>query len=244
VNSKGFRIFSILLASTLTLACAGAAKAGSIKSGQFVTDTQGGWGEGGSAASLLAADYNSVYASTNGVVIVGVENITDQYSMTFTNAGAILTYLPSTGLPGPLSASLVNPASTPSGIFGGDVVALTLNVDFSDAGFLHGTSSIPFGSLVLTSFSSGLSGLDGMTVSQFLAIANTCLGDGSCPYGLDNIAAITDDLNDSFPGGTVSTFADTNLALPQSATPEPSGLLLFGTSLLGLVPFRRKLFGR
>jgi PEP-CTERM motif len=29
-----------------------------------------------------------------------------------------------------------------------------------------------------------------------------------------------------------------------SATPEPSSLLLFGTSLLGLVPFRRKLFGR
>jgi len=29
-----------------------------------------------------------------------------------------------------------------------------------------------------------------------------------------------------------------------TATPEPSSLLLFGTSLLGLVPFRRKLFGR
>jgi hypothetical protein len=29
-----------------------------------------------------------------------------------------------------------------------------------------------------------------------------------------------------------------------SATPEPSSLLLFGTSLLGLAPLRRKLFGR
>ncbi len=29
-----------------------------------------------------------------------------------------------------------------------------------------------------------------------------------------------------------------------STTPEPSTLLLFGTSLLGLAPFRRKLFGR
>jgi hypothetical protein len=29
-----------------------------------------------------------------------------------------------------------------------------------------------------------------------------------------------------------------------SATPEPSSLILFGTSLLGLAPFRRKLFGR
>jgi hypothetical protein len=29
-----------------------------------------------------------------------------------------------------------------------------------------------------------------------------------------------------------------------TATPEPSSLLLFGTSLLGLAPFRRKLFGK
>jgi PEP-CTERM motif len=29
-----------------------------------------------------------------------------------------------------------------------------------------------------------------------------------------------------------------------AATPEPSSVLLFGTGLLGLVPFRRKLFGR
>jgi len=93
-------------------------------------------------------------------------------------------------------------------------------------------------------YSGGLSGLNGLTVSQFLAIANTCLGDGSCPYGLNNVAGITDELDASFPGGTVSTFADSNLALPSSVTPEPSSLLLFGTSLLGLVPFRRKLFGR
>ena len=29
-----------------------------------------------------------------------------------------------------------------------------------------------------------------------------------------------------------------------TTTPEPSSLLLFGTGLLGLAPFRRKLFGR
>jgi hypothetical protein len=72
VNSK-FRMFScsLLLASALTLACAGGAKAGSIKSGQFVTHTQGDWGAGGSAASLLSADYGSVYAGTSGELIVG-----------------------------------------------------------------------------------------------------------------------------------------------------------------------------
>jgi hypothetical protein len=234
----------ILLVSALTLVCAGAAKAGSIKSGEFVTGTQGDWGAGGGAASLLAADYNTVYASTNGVLIVGVENTTGQFSMYFTSAGAVQSYLPATGIAGQLTATLVNPALTPAGIFGGDVVALMLNVDFNNAGLLGSTSTIPFGDLVLTNLPAFDGALNGLTVEQFLAVANMCLGGGSCPDGLSNVAAITNDLNDSFPGGTVSTFADANLALPASVTPEPSSLLLFGTGLLGLVPFRRKLFGR
>ena len=35
-----------------------------------------------------------------------------------------------------------------------------------------------------------------------------------------------------------------SLVISNTATREPSSLLLFGTSLLGLMPFRRKLFGR
>jgi hypothetical protein len=44
---------------------------------------------------------------------------------------------------------------------------------------------------------------------------------------------------------TPTEYIDNISLTPNSATtPEPSSLLLFGTSLLGLVPFRRKLFGR
>ncbi len=41
-------------------------------------------------------------------------------------------------------------------------------------------------------------------------------------------------------------FAIDNVSFTPSATatPEPSTVILFGTSLLGLVPFRKKLFGR
>ena len=106
MNLKVFRILMFkLLVSALTLACAGAARAGSIKSGQFVTGTQGDWGVGGGAAALLAADYNTVYASTNGVLIVGVENTTGQFSMYFTSAGAVRSYLPATGIAGQLTAT-------------------------------------------------------------------------------------------------------------------------------------------
>jgi len=35
-----------------------------------------------------------------------------------------------------------------------------------------------------------------------------------------------------------------SLVISSTATPEPSSLFLFGTSLLGLAPFRRKLFGK
>ena len=48
-----------------------------------------------------------------------------------------------------LAGAAGGPTSSPSGSFGGDVLVLRLNVDFSDAGFLHGTSKIPFGNLVL-----------------------------------------------------------------------------------------------
>jgi hypothetical protein len=220
----------------LTLGYAGAAKADSFSTGQFVTYVQGDWGAGGVAASLLSADYGSVYAGTGDELVAGVTGVSGQHALAFSSASATLDYLPAIGAPGPLTTNLANPATTPSGTFGGDVVALALNLDFNNAGDLQGTSSVLFGDLVLTNFSGGLSGLNGLTVSQFLTIANVCLAGGSCTYGLGNIAATTDDLNASFADGTVSTFADSNLALPATATaPEPSSVVLLGAGLLGIL---------
>jgi hypothetical protein len=237
MNSKGFLAFSAI---SLTLACAGQAKADpDFKPMQFVTYSQNDWGSGAVAPSLLSADYDAVFTAENEVLIVGSVS-PGLYNLAFTSASNVTDYLPTVGTPAPLTTSLTNPTSSSSGGFGGDVVALTLNVDFSATGFLHGASSIPFGNLLLTNFSGGLSGLDGLTVSQFLAVANTCLGDGSCPYGLYNVATITDDLNFSFESGTPSAFADYNLALPATPTPEPSTLLLLGSGLASLGFLRRR----
>ena len=100
-----------------------------------------------------------------------------------TSAFSVIDYLPAVGTAGPLNTNLLNPTSSSSGAFGGEVTALKLNIDFSDAGFLLGTKGIPFGDLILANFST-LPNLNGLTVRQFLGDANTALGGGSSIYSI------------------------------------------------------------
>ena len=64
-------------------------------------------------------------------------------SLTLTGPSFVQDLLPVYGASGPLAGDETNPGFTTSGEFGGDVLALQLNVDFSDAGFVTGTAGIP-----------------------------------------------------------------------------------------------------
>ena len=112
-------------------------------------------------AGLLQTNYPSVYASTFGVFEIGIPGASG-FSIQFTNMGDLLNYIPSAGVPGPLTDDLFNPVTSPSGAFGGGVVALKLNIDFSDAGLLAHLPGVTFGDLVLHDLTTTLPGLSSL----------------------------------------------------------------------------------
>ncbi len=180
--------------------------------GDVISYSQSVWGGTPSAtnpAGLLAANYGSVYSSTSGVFEVGIPG-TGGFSMVFTGVNALLAYLPVSGVSGALTSDLANPTSSSSGIFGGNVAALKLNVDFSDVGLTLGASGLRFGDLTLCNFPTQPA-LEGLTVRQYLGVVNTLLGGGSGPYPISDLSPLTGSLNSSFTAGGVAAFAQDHL---------------------------------
>ena len=180
--------------------------------GDLVTFRQADWGtisSGTNAAALLSTHFAAVYAPSFGILEVGIIGKTG-FSMAFTSAPSVLMYLPAAGLANPLNTDLLDPPSSASGFFGGEVVALRLNVDFADAGLIGGTSPTAFGDLTLCGFAS-LPAVNDLTVRGFLAIVNTLLGGGSAPITIGDAAPLTAEINATFVGGVPSPFAQDHL---------------------------------
>ncbi len=238
--SRNFYI-SAFAAIGLLCAISAPAHATTFSPGNFATYNQGEWGDtptASNAALLLQTNYPSVYASTFGVFEIGIPGAAG-FSIQFTNVGDLLNYIPSAGVPGPLTDDLFNPVTSPSGAFGGVVVALKLNIDFSDAGLLAHLPGITFGDLVLHDLTTA--SLNGLTVRQFLSLVNTALGGGSLPYSYDDLDLLTAFLDGSFDQSAVAQFAQDHLQLPQAAAPvpEPATLLLVGSGIAGILVFGR-----
>jgi CSLREA domain-containing protein len=200
--------------------------------GQVITYIQNDWGNPSSTAGTsLNNHYNTVYAPTFGVVEVGLPGAAG-YSISFTSAGAVFAYQPSSGPPAALNADLVDPTSTASGVFGGEVLALRINIDFSDAGWTAGSTGLKFGDLTLCGITSGPSNI---TVRSFLDVANTALGGGTTPYTIDDLTLLTQELNSSFNSGAPSLFAQEHLfngvCPPISVSRKMHGAAMFDIDL-------------
>jgi PEP-CTERM motif len=182
--------------------------------GDFDIYPQDSWGETPTptnAAGLLLNNYDSVYDSSLGLVEVGIPG-PGGFSMLFTNVASVLVYLPANGAIGTLTSDRLDPSSTTSGLFGGEVLALRFNIDFSDAGITLGNLGIPFGDLELHSLST-LPLLNDLSVRQFSAEVNSLLGGGTSVYGIAQLFPIANELNTTF-GTSVSLFARDHLRLP------------------------------
>lgn len=171
----------------------------------FCSYTQGGWGatpQGNNPARRLRDNFTAVFPSGIEVGIPGVR------SMRFLSARAVDAYLPAGGTPGVLTGLLVNPSTSSAGVFGGQVLALKINVAMSDAG----RTAPGYGNLLYL----GAGSLQNLTVRQILAVAETALGGGPLPAGY-TIASLNDlatKLNEAFDNWQSTAWAIANLKRP------------------------------
>jgi len=185
----------------------------------FCGYTQGGWGaapSGNNPAMILQNNFAFVYRS--GFVEIGIPGSAG-FSAKFTSAAAIEAYLPCGKSAKAFTADTTNPSASAGNVFAGQVLALQLNVDFSDAGVTGGSVGF-FGDLVLNDPSSPL---HGKTVRQILAIANTALGGGNVSsYGvtIGSLNVLADALNRAFDNCEVSAWANSFIVMPPA--PEPA----------------------
>jgi hypothetical protein len=166
--------------------------------GVYFTYTQGGWGAkpaGNNPGRLLANNFDAVYGASGGVSIGSGSRI-----VKFTTAKAIQDFLPQGGTAAVLRSSATNPTSTAAGVFAGQVLALTLSVDFSEKG-IRGPSDVPLGDLFIAS-----GALKGQTVNHVLELANQALAGEPLPAGLtiSGLNEIVDRINNNFDNGTRS----------------------------------------
>jgi PEP-CTERM motif len=229
-------LFVLLL---LSLVCARAARADGWGSGAVVTYNQSEWGDQTNVAGMLmSANFDSVYPSD--LFVIG--STTPGFSALFTNEADVDDFLPTSGLPGALDANLVNPATTSAGVFGGEVAALKLNLDFSNAGLIPNSSGLLLGNLVLTGFSGSESSLNGLTVEQFFALSEAALAGQATSIDFADIDNVTSNINDAFDGGQPDAFAQDHLVAPGStaAMPEPSTVMLLAIGIFGVAFVGRK----
>jgi len=160
--------------------------------GQLRTVTQGGWGaepHGNNPGTYLHAHFATVFPS--GLTV----GTTPNFNVHLTSAQAITNLLPTGGTPKALTQSYTDPA-TLKNVLVGQLVALTLNVQFDAADPNFAPSGVTLGDMLIAS-----GPFEGMTVNAFLALANQVLGGTNTTYTAAQVNETADAINNSSDGG-------------------------------------------
>jgi hypothetical protein len=176
--------------------------------GQLVTVTQGGWGavpHGNNPGTYLYAHFSSVFPS--GLTVGSTPN----FNVHLTSAQAITNLLPTGGQPKALTQNYTDPTDVKT-VLVGQLVALTLNVSFDAADPGFSPSGVPLGDMIIASGT-----FKGMTVNQFLSIANGVLGGTNTTYTPSQVNDMADAINSGFDGGQSNILTCPPNSVPGSA---------------------------
>ncbi|MBI3890074.1 MAG: hypothetical protein HY303_00935 [Candidatus Wallbacteria bacterium] len=177
----------------------GSTSSAAIQAGDFETFTQGGWGakaHGNNPGTLRDSRFAAAFPA--GLTIGGA------FHVTFASAQAVANFLPQGGAAAALDASSVDPESTSAGVLAGQLVAATLNVTFSAAGYLAQNDARPLGNLLVAS-----GPFAGTSVNALLELANRAIGGDSSALppgaGLSDLNDALTRVNECFDNGTENT---------------------------------------
>jgi SprB repeat len=162
----------------------------------FKTFGMGGWGtqcHGGNPGCYRDAHFDAAFPD-------GLRIGNDTNSLTLTSTLAVENFLPSGTTPRALnSGALVDPGSTYKNVLAGQLVTLTLSVGFDAFDPNFAPNTLLLGNLIIANGT-----FAGMTVTQFLQIANNAIGGATTGYSYSQINNAAKAINNNFIGGTVN----------------------------------------
>lgn len=156
----------------------------------YTTFTQGGWGSSSNSVPGKIRDLYFASVFPYGLTIGTINTIR------LTSATAVKNFLPQGGTASALTQSYTDPTTSIS-VLAGQIAALTLNVEFDKAGKI-GTNNTDLENLHIMSGT-----FAGMSVKDFLYIANQALGGETVSYSLSDINNAATAINENFDNGTV-----------------------------------------
>ncbi|MBN2638821.1 MAG: LruC domain-containing protein [Bacteroidales bacterium] len=164
-----------------------------------ISFSQGGWSSkahGDNPGSIRDAHFDELFP--NGLVM----GDPDHYTITLTSSSAVKNFLPGGSTSKVLTNSYTNISSKTnknvSGNWGGQIVAAILNVAYSKAGYLGTGPNL--GDLVFTN-----GAFQGMTVNDFMVIANKAIGGGGLSgYSIEDIQNAAELVDINFDSGTTN----------------------------------------